>query len=159
MYVCMYVCLKLRLTCIYWNIILFYVITRRRKNQTGDDDVGHAEMIHCVLQDGQSVQVISRNQITDVAVDENFSGTSLFENKKEFKNKNYKKYSDSENNMYLPTPILVSGLQGLDCRSIRSIDTLASAVLSSWQKIRDLFHLSRLPIYCCCLRYALAVDL
>jgi hypothetical protein len=39
-------------------------------------------MIYCVLQDGQSVQVISRNQITDVAVDENFSGTSLFINNK-----------------------------------------------------------------------------
>ena len=57
------------------------------------------------------------------------------------------------------TPILVFGSQGLDCRSIRSKGTLVSEVLSSWQKNRDLFHLSRLPIYCYCPIYALAVDL
>ena len=34
-------------------------------------------MIHCVLQNGQSVQVVPRNQVTDVSVDENFPGTTL----------------------------------------------------------------------------------
>ena len=40
---------------------------------TGDDDISHTHMADCILKHGKCIQIISRDQVSDVTMDKNFS--------------------------------------------------------------------------------------